>query len=275
MSGFLYFVPGHRLTRREELADVGLDRVIDLPSFANISANGPGGSGGTLIVDKSSGDAVPLVKLEHQVWDKVVDRDSGDPRFWVGYFREERPTQDSLVRKFVLPGAPLKMLDGNEWTIPILREWNLTDDETEIIAGTPLPRMIGCDAAGRVCKGDVRPEYRGIWQRSWEFHVSVFSQMTSEDIDVEVPLVDMYELAVDILNLNYRVLGPELRALDVMSTEEAHQIIRKALDWEGYLHSAKNLLGRLDESDTTSPSGSKRPTEDEATSTPTAQQSAN
>ena len=196
-------------------------------------------------------------------------------RFWVGYFREQRPTQQSLARKSGVPGKPVKLLDGDSWMIPVLREWRLTDDESQIVAGTPLPRMIGCDEYGNVCKGDVRPEYRGIWQRSWDFHVGVFSQLSAEGSVVEVPLVDMYELAVDILNLNYRVLGPELRALEIVSTEEAQEIIRVALDWQGYFDAAKNLIGRLDESDTSSPSGSKRPIEEEATSTPTAQPSAN
>lgn len=270
MSGFLYFVPNRRLTSKSELHSVGLDRVVDSPGFADIAANGPGGTSGTVIIDRHGG-MNPIIQLEHQVWNAVASADSGEPRFWVGHFREDRPTQDSLVRDAVLPGQPVTLLDGKEWVIPVLREWRLADDGSEIVASTQLPRMISCDEQGRVCKGNVRSEYRSIWERSWDFHVSAFSQLMAEDDEVEMPLVDMYGLAVDILNLNYRVMGPEVRDLEILSTDEAQEIIRTALDWRGYFESAKNLVGRSEDADTSSHSGAERPTQEEATNIPTAQ----
>lgn len=216
----LYFFPGiepDKLTR-EFLLDQGpadalrdcLDSDQGFKSVLKSNVNiGPSGSSGTLAA-ANPGDSAPelLFKPDRQRWVKFGT-------YWIGYFRDNRPTPAELQRPDQLNGYLEPLADGNLWNCPTIR---IPYTEPRMM----IPRKFGVDDDGnRVI--DPIDEYRSAWETSakiWDF---ILKGQTA-DVDVVLPW------AAEMLSLNYRVSVNECLLLDLINEQNIIKIFVAACD---------------------------------------------
>lgn len=184
-------------------------------SLLEISGAGPGDKSGTLLVPLAPGCEVPKHLGYHpafQTW-----HDEGD--FWIGFDKESPPAPEDLARGKQITGYKMRLGDGQEWVIPILRR---PDDSSE------LPSAFAFAAGGQVTQA-VRPQYRELWEASAEI-----CQWFVEGTLIEAArsrLAELVTWCVRILGVNYRFDCTLQNHLGVIGNEEWASILCYAIDW--------------------------------------------
>lgn len=230
MSAPLYFLPGvyrQHLVQGSRLVAAVLEArglqaifgdvtdVLRELSLSEITASGPGGQSGTMLVPLAPGREPPVrlgYKPDFQTW-----HDEGD--FWIGFDNESPPAPAELARKKQITGYRMQLGDGQEWVIPILRR---PDDSSE------LPSAFTLAAAGGVSQA-VRPQYRALWEASAEI-CQWFVEGTLIDA-ARLRLHELIEWCVRILSVNYRFDRVLQNHLGVIGNEEWASILCYAIDW--------------------------------------------
>lgn len=269
---FVYFLPGRRGVDQSDLSRLGLDKILDRPHGSAAVANTPSGGPGFTVVDRSTPITLARIFPDLQIW-KAAPKVDGVVPYYVGYHKENKPTPTDLERPRVIDGDLVVDLDGEIWTAPQLREWRVGEDPLSPFSCSPtVPRVCDLNEDGDVILGDVVPEYREIWEKSW----SVASALWPDHVDTGSKMSDSdaIKFAGDLLGVNYRVSFLELALLKSISPEIARDICRAGIDAKGFEDTAKNLVSRSDSETIVSDCGPDRPTSGSPTQTPTDLQSA-
>jgi hypothetical protein len=139
-------------------------------------------------------------------------------RFAVGMGQRCGP--GGLVRRNLIPGQDVRLLDGNLWTIPRC---------TGLVPKRPstLPYLIDLAEDGVTPIAADHPQYASLCERAFDFwlmfrHAAGAPQLTP---------VQLVELAIDALSVNYRIGKIEaLSLLKLMGEQERNAILRAIID---------------------------------------------
>lgn len=277
MNGFLYFIPGPQTVDAAHAKAAGLGDRIDVDRGVNGSAalrNTPSGSEGITVGDASTPGALCRIAPDEQTW-KAAPLVDGEVPYWVGYWNGNPPKPADLKRAHQVAGKPVTDLNGLDWLAPTLREWRESDanSPSPIASRVLLPRVCDLNENGNVILGDVIPQYRDIFERSWE----VASALWPSHYETEGRMSDSdaIKFAGDLLGVNYRVTFLELALLKSFSIDLTKEVCRIGIDAVGFEHAVGNLASRSATETTSSDCGHERPTTESPTNTPTDQPLAN
>lgn len=224
MAAFSYFVPG--VTRLiKQLADLPADvaelkaQLTDIrgqPKGVECNVTtGPGDVQGLMFsvgppAESGGEDATVVYEPEVQQWQEVRKRDGSGPAYWFGFDKRKRPRPIDVVRPHLLAGHPVKLLDGAEWIVPILKPGFESFEKDEdrrwrqfwSSFARPLssvPQTFSVDPMGELTM-PVDPRYRDICAESekW-FELTVFGS------DEPYSSAAIWRYAVKVLSLNYRI----------------------------------------------------------------------
>lgn len=229
---FNYYIPNRDNVTLPELISLGLGYVFEPDSAASPEAsfaprqviNGPDGQHG-LIVSRS--DTHCGYYKNDQVWKKHT---SG--AYWVGMWRDNRPTPQSLARPNTIPGKSLLLDDGNTWEIPRARHFVEFDDD--IIALNALPTNLTLDATGNWVRGEVKRRYRKLWQLMSDYFTRVAEAVVGEHGEMRITFAYESNVAIEAFTCNYRVSAIELDLLGIYDTDVHKHVIWIVTDEDGW-----------------------------------------
>lgn len=232
---FLYYRPGH--TRSVSFDDVtrwGLGYAFDKQPFSGAcQQKTPDGNNGQVFIAAKRDKEIPNMNLDKQTWREMPGDREGAP-VYVGMWNDHQPTPSELEKPDGLPGYAYTLLDGHEWSIPLVRRYG--DDGHY---GT-LPRLLDFDDAGNAIDGEVIEKYRHLWELTGPI---VDDLLATYDIgpDQETPLTKQQaaNTAVNLLATNYRVSIAEVALLGLIPNDATVSgLCALACDWP-------ELLSRL------------------------------
>ena len=236
--------PGGRLNR-QLLRDRGLDGVfadVQSPqldcSLNALAGRGPENLPGVILCAfSSSSGGEPPRRLGYypreQTWHACYERmkDEGGrmneeklqpssfslhPSFYLGLDTASPPTPADLARKQIYRGHRVKLADGHEWEVPILRS----------PAGvTSLPRSMSWDAAGSF-ELRVKRDYVAAWDAS-EATMRLFYEPGS---DRTIDLEEACLRGLEALAINYRVGRAEQSILGLIDSTNWEEVLLASVD---------------------------------------------
>lgn len=145
---------------------------------------------------------------------------------WFGW--EVKPLPSQLQRPVLLPSALVTLSDGNQWSIPIARQWVLRDGDiryTESFART-LKFVDGDWVEGSVVREHELFESIG---------TIVFNAWSSAK-DNRFVIPNANDLFVNTLSLNYRVSAFEVSAMGLLTNDMEYvwAALRQVIDVDGF-----------------------------------------
>lgn len=263
MAAFLYFVAKQDLpVTRAKLDAWGLGYAFDgVPHHA--ASSGPGDQRGVLLCDQPRLDPqVPSYRPEEQQWRKVpTNGDDARPEIHVGYYHEARPTIEDLVREEMLPGESVRLCDGQEWHVPLVRQ--VFSDGS---SSSALPAYLDIDDDGQVCRGETDERHQWLfeicepfwdaWLTGFEATIARLSELSKQSTKAERAGATQFKIdcptlladAVKVLSANYRIGVREAMFLKLWKTNSGPaDVMTAACDIElaQLLLEKKNPLGEL------------------------------
>jgi hypothetical protein len=229
----LYFLPGNQSPDRSLFEKLGLDYAFeDLPfDIGQVRPNqGPDGQSGFVV---SCSPHPPEYNPAAQVWFKHP------LGAHFGWNKISPPKPSHLQRQAMLDGQPVKLIDGNDWIIPVAHSWVIEDDRIryteqftrvlEFIDGDWKPTQVVPSHEAFACIGK-----------------QVFDAWRS-GIDGQFVIPNATHLCCKTICLNYRLSAVEVGALGLLtnSSSYAWQILRTVIDMDGYLELQKKVFGDL------------------------------
>ncbi len=227
MNGFLYYIPNRQAVPTEDLAAVGLAHAFDegvTPTACPVT-HGPDGAGGVVLSD--SARAKPGYYPDQQTW---LAAGNG---LQVGWYKGEMPTRADLGRRRMLDGYHVALADGDDkWIVPVIRSWE--ENGKGIVPLPAVPRRKALDATGKLCAGDVLPQYESIWRsiaEVWDELSNPDQPAAAEDLDDKRDM-----LAIELLAMNYLIGPAEVVAMGLFEhpNPATALIILLACDQPGY-----------------------------------------
>jgi hypothetical protein len=213
----------------------GLGYAFDKPPASGVcQGNTPSGTVGSVFGDPTRHeDGSIKMDMEAQVWRKMPR--PGQQDMFLGYWKESVPEPKDLARANQLTGYMLKLADGNDWLIPVVKIFSESDGTHR----SNLPAYLDVDDEGKPVAGSVMPIYAHLEELTAPFAEQMFSDkvddssITKEDIDLA---------ARTLLQTNYVVDLIEIAAIHLLSYhEQSHQIVSLSIDWPGYLRWKETL----------------------------------
>jgi hypothetical protein len=232
MAALLYFLPGvhqgeialeaGRLNQRL-IAERGLGHVFadceGVQADCTLSAlagRGPGGQSGVILSAlPGTGDAPPR-RLGYYPNEQTWHEFAGG-KYWIGLDTADRPRPQDLARRQQFPGHWVRLADGQDWLVPIIRKHG---------GGTNLPCALGWNGTGKF-EMKIKAAYRKAWDDSAETARLYWDPQSDGTIDLEVALLR----ALDALALNYRVGRAEQSVLELIDTPNWQQVLGATIDW--------------------------------------------
>jgi hypothetical protein len=213
---FLYFVPVSPVNL-SELTKRALGYVFDGPAMSHVTVNqGPGGQRGEVVVQGSP--ALPPAYLpDQQDW-----IEAGHDGVWIGWYRDQPPTPDELIRPDAFGKWICRLGDGNIWTIPTA----VREDGT-----TMLPEAFDLDASGEVIRR-VQKRYQPL----------LLAGLSARDAFTKsLPMSVRFTIAASALATNYRISPREIAALELFTDMATIGILSALIDlydWASYKQQA-------------------------------------
>ena len=192
----------------EALKQFGLSEVFreSHPVSSEVHNNGPDGSAGLLVAllpshmkaTDDKGVFQVRIKLDEQTW---VKRNKGENEFWIGFCKDAIPGPHDLRRPFQVGGHPVKLADGNDWLVPVVR--------TAADGSSTFPKAIGIDEEGALSQ-IVLPRYAPFCNRIAEWWNKIVPQIASIDssegkVVVRFDQEETFLLAIEALSFNYHM----------------------------------------------------------------------
>jgi len=223
MGQFMYYIPSRKapvFASDPLLMELGVKSVIgDRVTCVGV-AIGPDSGGGQLL-RRDVDDTRLLYRRDEQVWYEWRG-------YFVGYWRDSPPTPKDLLRAEWLTSHRVKLRDGNEWLVPIVRR---CDGQTEV------PSVTFEDKDGRlVVEVDDRYKFfADIAEREFQqLLVDSGNQqiLTDEQVTAFVPLTDadLFDAATRLLGLNYHIGKAEVAALRLLTKENVADVCGAMID---------------------------------------------
>lgn len=237
MSSFLYFVPGlDKPASLEDAASAGVAYAFESKGrlqCAPINGRTPTGSPGMLLFDQQRlGAAPPGYRPDEQTWRKIPGSET-----WAGFYKEHRPTPESLARSEQLTGELLNLGDGQQWLAPQLK----------VFAGEQgfqpaYPLIADLDENGNWVSGGASPasaKMEKLFER-------LMDGMAGEGLSTN----DGLDMACQLLAINYAIDRVEAAMLRLLETNETlGRILRVASDWDAAMEWAKKKTPTSDQTD--------------------------
>jgi hypothetical protein len=224
MGHFIYFIPKIKSVTEKNIDNAGIfEGAKDLKIEYRQIVKGPDGMDGMAFSfeTKAGDNNRPFIVgyfQEKQTWIKA-----NGGKFWIGYYNDAKPTAESLMRKEQVNGHYVKLLNGQDWLIPVARLFP---------EGTILPHSLVLGPDGDIVK-EIIPryaKYSQIGERVWtEFK----RQMNWEDVEEDhKPFNEQeeWECAIRALSINYLVGQWEVSALRLLSTNNVQNIFHAIVD---------------------------------------------
>jgi hypothetical protein len=213
MPGFLYFA---ELTTDPTIATVrelGLSYAFaSAPASREVQGHTPSGNRGRVFGDSKRLGDLPKLDMDNQVWRKIPGKE-----VWVGYWKDAKPGPADLARAEQLAGFNIKMADGNEWLIPVVRAF----DEDCGKAVPVLPALYGLDDDGKLTRGEIQAAHRWLWdltEPAWQAMLNE-GELTDQDcLDTACKVIGA-NYAVDVVELAgvLQVFSPQLSPAGVVA----------------------------------------------------------
>jgi hypothetical protein len=229
----LYFIDDEPSISEGLLEKHGLRSLLPQPMHRQFLGGGPGGKKGLVLCDDSRGQT-PTFNPEGQRWVKRF----GFPGTYVGIDNSSPPSPQMLAKETALPGVDVTLLDGQRWTIPLLRQWRESDEK--ILFDCQLPTVLERDQkTGRMVSGPVIHPLRSLWERSCEIADDLMDQMQGGQMRFDSDALDGF--IGDLFSINYRLTLDEIGLLGLLDVSLYSDVLFAALDW----HQLRALVGNL------------------------------
>lgn len=220
MPAFLYYLPGCNTAAWDrsaaldgplaaQLRDclVGQAEFQTRLTLRNVLAKGPDGGSGLLVAPVPAGGHgnQPLgVHPERQEW-----HDCGS--FWLGADTELGIDPLSLLRPGAIEGTDV-LLNGLVWQVPVIRRGGMHPT---------LPQTL--TRRGGKFERRLRADWQPVWQASGRIWDLVFGGSAQFE--------EVFDLCVQMLQVNYRVGPDELSVLESLDTENWRPVFEAVIDW--------------------------------------------
>lgn len=255
MTGFLYFLPDVAPGNKTELiAQFGLEHIADTGDRLHFTdvIRGPENRRGALVGNLRSWTVSDIRWNDSLHW-KTFPKTHAARQALCAYLPHALPGPADLQRTAMLPGQPLTLADGRAWMIPHARRW---EDGIMTIA---LPRTLDLnEETGEFVYGDVRQEYRKIWDhacRYWDAYSEAAKSAAQGDV-VQFTVPNGTELVVDAIAANYRVSARELTILGALDDSQLNAIAGVLIDSAGMLELLKKTAAAIGTGSTGEPDSS-------------------
>lgn len=216
---------------------------------------GPGDQMGLLVADGSVADSDIKHDPQSQVWSRRFGSDA-----WIGFDRLNPPGPVELARPQLTSGLELELLDGRQWVIPQLCQYDPEQMEGPLQYACRLERRLVQDSqTGRLTQGDVIPKYADLWGMALEIGNEILQQLLVGPASLEDEQIETF--CAGLLGLNYRVELPEISALGLLSPGSFRRIVQIGIDWDTLETNLKNRQSRLSSGGTNTERGETQPTE--------------
>jgi len=246
VSGLLYYLPA--VTDAEKvpaLRDRGLTAgpcaVLDAERvFVRTVATGPDGAAGIIVADAAAWENSqnrPGFFPDRQTWEEI-------DRIWVGFFTADRPRPADLARDQQVGGHTVTLEDGREYLVPVARAMD---------GHSPLPSRLRLGPAGELVS-KVLPQYAALFTRAaayWDAKTEYLHNLAKgiKDAEAGTTVADAFHLAADALNINYRLHGREVSALNLLSTSSCLRVLDALVDFPTLMDEVKKKAGAVNLSD--------------------------
>lgn len=221
MGHFLYAVPAEKA---DQVDGIGLGKIIKRPLSKRGVSKGPAETCAIL----TSGDGSTCsYDPEKQVWTKSVVGD-----WWIGYWSDDRPTEKDLRRAERLEGHKVRLADGADWLIPVVR---LLD------GGCGLPAAVSFGENGQAVTKPLAKysQLSAAAERLWTDLMIACKKVEGTESMTETERID---LAIDALGWNYHIDRDEIGALEILTTQNLKDIYSAIMDIPTLLKAAKKKL---------------------------------
>ena len=212
MAGFLYFVESKPRNTAEIIAEYDLGYALDpgcVLSPISLGAS-PSGKPGCLLADGNRVSKVAF-RPKQQTWKHVNG-------LWVGMLNDDRPTPTDLLRPQMVAGYPVILGDGNQWIVPLVRQYNHDAEH-----GSRLPHSRDLDENGNWVKGPVLAKYEHLVELTesffdrWDVALREAIENKADDFSVDDP--EPEKTAVKVLSANYVISDIEVALLRLLQDE--------------------------------------------------------
>ena len=231
---FLYFIPDRGVGfSLDDAKTLGLDRVLSV-SMHHRECDGPAGQHGVIVARSES-----LASARVGYWpDKQTWRKLPGIEAWAGFETGSPPGPAELVRAATLPGHQLALGDGRSWLVPVAIE----------ASGPPLrfrkalPVTMDVNDAGEWIDGEVLEAYRPLWEIAadwWDARVELAQHVSEgkrddEFRDERFTKGWIFDSAVDVLAVHYRLGKLEVAMLGLFSSNAGMEVLDYLVDEPGY-----------------------------------------
>lgn len=215
MSHLIYFFPGKHGVTDALLRDCGLSQVIEgTVAESREVLNGPGDKSGVCAVFRrtSDSDVRVLYQESAQHWDECAGG-----AYWIGYWRDAVPGPQDLARQVQIDGHMVELLDGNQWRIPLVRQWD---------GRTALPCRIKLDPSGQEIQS-VNPKHEPLYARV----MHELERLTSGE-EYTLSNTDMMDIAAQSLRANYHMGKWEASAIGLFDTQNLRLVFDALVDMD-------------------------------------------
>lgn len=243
MAQLLYFVDGQHRVTREQARELGLAHAFPDAHFvcSEYTGGGPGGNTGCVL---GRSDERIGYFADRQTWMKMppVPGRPKEQTLHVGCWNDARPTPAELLVPDPLRGLPIKLKDGNDWLVPLAREWTGGHGWSRLLPGT-----LALDEAGQWTTGGIEPKYSRLWDICTEFWSHLFGAEVNESHEIRFNFAGANDAALEVLAFNYRLSRAEVVLLGLFDDQldTAAAILRALVDFDRYLSWQKKSLAEV------------------------------
>jgi len=257
VAGFLYYLSGVHSpvsSQGDGLAKLGLAYALGAGvSCVNVNG-GPDAHAGMIVADtRRLGNKACGYYPGEQSWRKLppgcLEPRQEETAVWVGFYTNDRPTAEDLLRPDALRGELLVLGDQRQpgWQIPILRSV-VADPITDEVTLTPaVPIVAGVDEEGHWQVAQVAARYRAAWAiaLAWCDTKAAVEFGQEDEYGNAMGSFDfegLLDSAAAVLAVNYAVGKIEIDALGLFDTASPRKILDAATDWQAFSNWFKKKL---------------------------------
>lgn len=229
----LYYLPNVSSPHPADLSAIAY-AFEGKPRFAPVLRGPFDGPAGVVVCDARAPRADRLGLYEdQQTWRKAPGDRSQGSGVSVGFWNDERPGPQHLVRRAPLAGHAVELADGRVWQCPAAVQWEDGDSLTRTVT---LPHGLDLDDAGEWVVGAILPDHAKLWEiaERWQtFYASRYSDDAGETFEAEIELAEVFDDACACLAANYRVSRIEVATLGLMTEISAFRVLNALIDEPG------------------------------------------
>ncbi len=198
MAGFLYYIPKERNPTREKLEALGFPFHAQAGVPGCGCDKGPDGGMGAVFALSLPAGVEPSIGHypDKQVWENKFGGD-----IWIGWEREAPPEPRDVQWEQTVAGKQVKLLDGNIWTVPAIRN----------VDGTlAVEAVLRPGNNGTIRRDEPAPPYAALW-------TFVHRMFTQHGTDARPSQEECVNMIASAMSINYAVSPCELLTLGLLT----------------------------------------------------------